>query len=78
MEMYRLCLLCPAGRIEAVQRYWAETDKEALTIANNIFKDDLRMGAFELWLGPRRVAAETRASKPEKKRKSPAGEGEAE
>ena len=60
MTMYRLCLLCPAGRIEAVQRYWAETDKEAQTIASSIFKDDPRMGAFELWLAPRRIHAETR------------------
>jgi hypothetical protein len=68
MAMYRLCLLCPAGRIEAVQRYWAETDKEALTIANSIFKDDPRMGAFELWLGPRRIHAEARETKPPTRR----------
>ena len=68
MMTYRLCLLGPAGKIEAVQRFWAETDEEALAIADRIFKDDARMRGFELWLGQQRIAAETRAPKPGKKK----------
>jgi hypothetical protein len=47
---------------------WADSDKEALTIAKGMFEGDPWMGGFELWLGPRRVAAETRAPKPGKKK----------
>jgi hypothetical protein len=48
MAMYRLCLLGPALRIREVRRYWADTDKDALTIAKQIFEDDRWMGGFEL------------------------------
>jgi hypothetical protein len=68
MMTYRLRLLGPAGKIEATQRFWAETDKEALAIANGIFKADARLTAFELWLGPQRIAEETRVPKPGKKK----------
>ena len=59
MTMYRLCLLGPALRMRAVRCYSADSDKEALSIARGIFEDDPWMGAFELWLGPRRIAAVT-------------------
>jgi hypothetical protein len=47
-----------------VRRYRAVSDRDALTIAGGMLKDDPRMVGFGLWHGVRRIAAETRKGKP--------------
>ena len=67
MTVYRVCLLSAAGaadangKLLAMQRLHADTDKEALGIARETVKGSVGLTGFELWEGERRVgAAETR------------------
>jgi len=55
MALYRLCLIGANGRIAAVQRLRADTDKEALSIARETVKGHAKVSGFALWTGPRRV-----------------------
>jgi len=54
----------PSRQNAAVRRYRAVSDRDALTIAGGMLKDDPRMVGFDLWHGVRRIAAETRKGKP--------------
>lgn len=63
MARYRLCLLGLSGKIAAVQRLHADTDKEALGIARETVKGSANVSGYEVWEGARKVsAAETRRS----------------
>jgi hypothetical protein len=54
-----------SGRIIAVQRFSAETDAEALSIARAMVKAVAsEVTVFELWQHRRRVHAEAREEKP--------------
>ena len=57
--VYRLCLLGAQGRIAAVQRFNADTDEEALSVARVLVKGRPQLSGFELWDGGRKVAAES-------------------
>ena len=58
--MYRLYLLGPTGRIEAVQPFSTETDKHAVALGRRYLTSDPWFGGFELWVDNRRVHLETR------------------
>ena len=60
MTMYRLYLLGPTGRIEAVQRFMAEADNNAVALGRRYLTNDSWFGGFELWVDNRRVHLETR------------------
>jgi hypothetical protein len=60
MTTYRLYLLGPTGRIEAVQRFAAESDKNAVALGRRYLTNDSWFGGFELWVDNRRVYLETR------------------
>ncbi len=68
MTMYRVCLLGPHGKVEAVQRFSADSDKFALAIARDMIKGDSWLAGFELWQDKRRIHAETRKGKRQWKR----------
>ena len=54
---YRLCLLWANGKIAAVQRLHADTDREALAFARETVKEHAGLSGFELWEGARKVVA---------------------
>lgn len=60
MTMYRLYLLGPTGRIEAVQRFSADAEKQAVALGRRYMTSDSWFGGFELWVDSRRVHLETR------------------
>jgi hypothetical protein len=62
MKMYRLCLLSANGTIAAVQRFSADTDEEALSVARVLVKGRSQLSGFELWEGGRKVHAESSKS----------------
>jgi hypothetical protein len=57
--MYRLSLLSGPGTIAAVQRFYADTDAEALTMARDTLKRSFEVAGFELWEGRRKVGGES-------------------
>ena len=59
MAIYRLCLLGANGKIAAVQRLHADTDRGALGIARETVKGSEGLTGFELWEGGRKVSVET-------------------
>jgi hypothetical protein len=60
MTIYRLYLLGPTGRVEAVQRFSAEADKNAVTLGRSCLMSDSWFGGFELWVDNRRIHLEKR------------------
>jgi hypothetical protein len=64
MTMYRLYLLGPTGRIEAVQRFSVEAEKTAVAVGRRYMMSDSWFGGFELWVDNRRVHLETRKRRP--------------
>jgi hypothetical protein len=65
LAAYRLCLPGAHGRIAGVQRFHADTDEEALSVARVMVEGRPQLSGFELWDGGRKVTAET--SKRERK-----------
>jgi hypothetical protein len=55
MALYRLCLLGQNGKVIAVQRFHADADKEAWSIARETVKGAAKVSGFELWEGVRKV-----------------------
>jgi hypothetical protein len=55
MALHSLCLLGANGSIAAVQRFHADTDKEALSIARETVKGHAELSGFEVWEGTRKV-----------------------
>ena len=55
MTIYKLRLFGASGKIVAVQRLSAATDKEALSIVRGMFKEGSAAPRFDLWQGERRV-----------------------
>jgi len=60
LMVYRLCLLGAQGRIAAVQRFHADTDEEALSVARVMVKGRPQLSGFELREGGRKVGGESR------------------
>ena len=55
MTMYTLRSFTSNGRIVAVQRFSAETDKEALAMAHDMIDGASAVARFDLWQGDRRI-----------------------
>ena len=55
MTIYKLRLFDAGGRIAAVQRLSAATDKEALSIVRVMLKEASAVAKFDLWQGERRI-----------------------
>jgi hypothetical protein len=60
MAVYRVCLLGPAGKLEAVWRISEDSTKAVLASARDMLKSDVRLSGFEVWKGARRIHAEAR------------------
>ena len=58
MTIYRLCLLGANGKLAAVQRLHADTDKEALGITRETVKGNANVSGYEVWEGGRKVRGE--------------------
>jgi hypothetical protein len=65
MAMYTLRSFASSGRIIAVQRFSAETDKQALSMARDMVEGAAAVARFDLWQGERRIEG---AAPPMKKR----------
>jgi hypothetical protein len=55
MAVYQLRLFDPGRRIIAVQRFSAETDTDALSIARNITEKTSAVAWFDIWEGERHI-----------------------
>jgi hypothetical protein len=55
MAIYTLRSFASSGRIVAVQRLSAETDKEALSMAREMVAAASAVASFDLWQGERRI-----------------------
>jgi hypothetical protein len=66
MTMYTLRSLAPSGRIIAVQRLSAETDKETLLMAHDMVDGASAVARFDLWQAERHIlgTAPTMKGKP--------------
>ena len=66
MAIYTLRSFASSDRIVAVQRFSAEDDKEAPSMAREMVKGASAVARFDLWQGERRIegAAPTRKQKP--------------
>ena len=53
--MYTLRSFASSGRIVAVQRFFAEDDKEALSMARDMVDGASAVARFDLWQGERRI-----------------------
>jgi hypothetical protein len=71
MTMYTLRSFASSGRIVAVQRFSAETDEEALSMARDMIDGPSVIFRFDLWQGERSiegVAPTMRKGKPRRLR----------
>jgi hypothetical protein len=57
-----------SGRIVAVQRFSAETDEEALTVARKMVKEAPAVARFDLWQRVRHIEGEAPTPRKEKPR----------
>ena len=66
MTIYTLRSFASSGRIVAVQRFSAETDKKALSMAHDMGDGASAVVSFDLWEGERNIegAAPTMKGKP--------------
>jgi hypothetical protein len=55
MAIYTLRSFASSGRIVAVRRLSAETDKEALSMAREMVAAASAVASFDLWQGERRI-----------------------
>jgi hypothetical protein len=55
MAIYTLRSFASSGRIVAVQRFSAETDKEALSMTRDMVKGASAGARFNVWQGERRI-----------------------
>jgi hypothetical protein len=55
MTMYTLRSFASSGRIVAVQRLSAETDREALSMARDMVKGAATVTRFDVWQGERHI-----------------------
>ena len=55
MAIYTLRSFASSGRIVAVQRFSAETDNEALSMARDMVKRASAVARFDVWQGERRI-----------------------
>ena len=55
MTIYTLRSFAASGRVVAVQRFSAETDKEALSMARDMVKAASAVARFDVWQGERRI-----------------------
>jgi hypothetical protein len=53
--IYHLRSFAVSGKIIAVQRFSAETDKEALSMARDMVKGASAVARFDVWQGERRI-----------------------
>ena len=58
MTVYRIWFLTANGSVTAVQRFSADTDEEALSVARLMGKGRSQLSGFELWEGRRKVRGE--------------------
>jgi len=74
MTIYTLRSFASTGRIVAVQRLSAETDKEALSMARDMVNGALAVARLDLWQGERRIGGAAPTMRKGKPRRRAASE----